>query len=70
MNYIYLFKNPLELENCFSVHLHTFLLQLLAEAIMKPRHLELRTLETHGPIQVHEAQSGAHIQDIREGFKK
>lgn len=65
-----IFKNPLELENCFSVDLHTFLLQLLAVAIMKPRHLELRTLETHSPIEVHEAQSGAHVEDIREGFKK
>lgn len=35
---------------------------------MKPRHLELRTLETHGPIEIHEAQSGAHVEDIREGF--
>ena len=43
-------------------------MQLLAVAIMKPRHLELRTLETHGPIEIHEAQSGAHVEDIREGF--
>lgn len=53
------FKNPT------IVSLVTFLSELLAVALMKPRHLELRTLETHGTIELHEAQSGPHIKGIR-----
>lgn len=36
---------------------------------MKPRHLELRTLETDGAVELHEAESGPHVECIREGLK-
>lgn len=38
---------------------------MLAVAVMKPWHLELGTLETHGAIELHEAQSGSHDEGIR-----
>lgn len=44
-------------------------MKLLAVAFMKPRHLELGTLETDGAVELHEAESGPHIERISEGLK-
>lgn len=49
--------------------LFTFLLKLLAAAFMKPWHLELRALKTHSTIELHEAQSGPHIECIWYSWK-
>lgn len=48
-----------------NLKIFTFIMELLAVALVKPRHLELRTLETHGTIDLHEALSGPHVEDIR-----
>lgn len=47
----------------------TFLLQLLAVTLVKPRHLELWTLEAHGAVELHEAESDPHVEGIRQGLK-
>lgn len=48
----------------------TFLQQLLAVALVEPRHLELGALETHGAVELHEAKPGPHVEGIREGCEK
>lgn len=45
-------------------------MQLLAVALMKPRHLVLRTLETHGTVELHEPQSCPHVERIGQGWRK
>lgn len=56
MTYTFLFEFHFpHLNQCIFFFFLTFLLQLLAVALMKPGHLELGTLETHGTIELHEA---------------
>ncbi len=44
-----------------GVTMLTSLLQLFTVALMKPGHLELRTLQTHGPINLHEMETDAQV---------
>lgn len=43
----------------------TFFREILAVTLVKPRHLELWTLQTHCTVQLHEAESGPHVEGIR-----
>lgn len=65
LNYAYNFTvKPIILQRIFFFFL-TFLLQLMAVTLVKPRHLELWTLEAHRAVELHEAESGPHVEGIR-----
>lgn len=43
----------------------TFFFEVLAVTLVKPRHQELWTLEAHSTVELHEAESGPHVEGIR-----